>query len=52
VQVGDILGYHTVNGVSVDGRRSVVLSLSTQLAQPDGHLKATRLVENAFCANR
>jgi D-alanyl-D-alanine carboxypeptidase len=36
---GDVPGYITGNGVSDDGRRSVVVSLSAQLAQPEPPLR-------------
>jgi D-alanyl-D-alanine carboxypeptidase len=49
---GEALGYNTVIGVSADGHRSAVLSLSAGLAQPGGRLKAMDLVNHAMCVLR
>ncbi|MFC4911575.1 serine hydrolase domain-containing protein [Actinomadura gamaensis] len=54
---GDILGYKTRNGVTADGRRSVVVSMSTMLEDTDKHAiqqenAAANLVDHALCAKR
>lgn len=48
---GDAAGYAIVDGASADGRRGVVLSLSTQLAgSGDAYARARDLVDRALCA--
>ncbi|MEU7663500.1 serine hydrolase domain-containing protein [Streptomyces lincolnensis] len=53
---GDQLGYRTRNGVADDGRRSVVVAMSTQFNQMDSALGqeklAHTLVDNALCHER
>nr|WP_240437104.1 serine hydrolase domain-containing protein [Streptomyces sporangiiformans] len=53
---GDQLGYRTRNGVTDDGRHSVVVAMSTQFNQMDSMLGqeklAHTLVENALCQER
>ncbi|HZX09208.1 serine hydrolase domain-containing protein [Kribbella sp.] len=51
---GDQIGYRTRTGVSADGRRSVVVSMSTQLndSLPDAMAQekaAKQLIDDAFC---
>ncbi|WP_207400897.1 serine hydrolase domain-containing protein [Actinomadura roseirufa] len=51
---GDILGYKTRNGVTADGRRSVVVSMSTVLEDSAEHMiqqenAASALVDHALC---
>jgi D-alanyl-D-alanine carboxypeptidase len=50
---GDVLGVGTANGVSPDGRRVVVLSLTTQLADEQAALavqrRASRLADDVIC---
>jgi D-alanyl-D-alanine carboxypeptidase len=52
---GDITGFITRNGISPDGRRSVMVSINTQSLQrqpgvpaPDGEV-TTKLIDNALC---
>ncbi|MEN3360593.1 MAG: D-alanyl-D-alanine carboxypeptidase [Mycobacteriales bacterium] len=47
---GDIPGFATVDGVSDDGRRSVVVSASTELASADPFRRSLDLVDHALCA--
>ncbi|WP_034214499.1 serine hydrolase domain-containing protein [Actinoplanes subtropicus] len=53
---GDVPGMSTLNAVSPDGRRVVVLSLTTELADPAGELavyrRAHQLIDDTFCADR
>ncbi|MEV5572476.1 serine hydrolase domain-containing protein [Spirillospora sp. NPDC052269] len=51
---GDILGYKTRNAVTSDGRRSVVVSMSTMLEDTMDHAvqqenAASTLIDNALC---
>ncbi|GIG88615.1 serine hydrolase domain-containing protein [Plantactinospora endophytica] len=52
---GDVPGTSTVNGVTDDGRRAVVLSLTTQLAEEEAALAVLRrsdeVVEDALCGS-
>jgi D-alanyl-D-alanine carboxypeptidase len=47
---GNVPGYTTMNGVSADGRRSVVLSLSTEMDSADGYNQALALVDHVMCS--
>ncbi|GIJ25010.1 serine hydrolase [Micromonospora qiuiae] len=51
---GDVPGMSTANGVSADGKRVAVLSLTTQLADIEAvlavHARASRLIDDAICA--
>ncbi|GAA2615001.1 D-alanyl-D-alanine carboxypeptidase [Paractinoplanes durhamensis] len=49
---GDIMGFRTRNGVSVDGKRSVIVSFNTDsfVSQPPVDL-ATDLIDDALCGN-
>jgi D-alanyl-D-alanine carboxypeptidase len=54
---GDQVGYKTRTGVTEDGRRSVVVSMSTQLGDSTASVMrqenaAARLIDNALCADR
>ncbi|WP_211245925.1 serine hydrolase domain-containing protein [Actinomadura oligospora] len=54
---GDILGYKTRNAVTFDGRRSVVISMSTMLEDTMDHAvqqenAASTLIDNALCGTR
>ncbi|MET0424842.1 MAG: serine hydrolase domain-containing protein [Actinoplanes sp.] len=50
---GDVPGVSTANGVSTDGRRVAVLSLTTQLADPEPaaavQTRTSRLVDDVIC---
>jgi D-alanyl-D-alanine carboxypeptidase len=50
--LGDVFGYATDNAVNDDGSRTVVLSLSTQLASPQPFFAAKKLTDHAMCANK
>jgi D-alanyl-D-alanine carboxypeptidase len=47
---GDIPGYATGNGVTPDARRSVVVSVSTDLNSAQGFQQQAALVDHALCA--
>ncbi|HVQ95046.1 MAG TPA: serine hydrolase domain-containing protein [Mycobacteriales bacterium] len=47
---GDVPGFATFDGASDNGRRSVVLSLSTRLASADPFRKSLDLLDHALCA--
>jgi D-alanyl-D-alanine carboxypeptidase len=51
---GDVPGMSTMNGVSPDGRRVVVLSLSSELADPTSEVaiyrRAQRLIDDTLCS--
>ncbi|MFC5185190.1 serine hydrolase domain-containing protein [Actinomadura harenae] len=54
---GDILGYKTRNAVTSDGRRSVVISMSTMLEDSLDHTvqqedAVSALIENVLCTTR
>ncbi|MFI0446917.1 serine hydrolase domain-containing protein [Actinomadura sp. 6N118] len=54
---GDLGGYMTRNGFTADGRRGVVISMSTeQTDSPDNFMRqdkaASTLIENALCAKQ
>lgn len=54
---GDILGYKTRNAVTSDGRRSVVVSMSTMIEDTMEHAvqqenAASTLIDNALCSTR
>jgi len=50
---GDVPGMSTINGISPDGKRVVVLSLTTELADPASELaiykRAHRLIDDTLC---
>ena len=51
---GDVPGMSTLNGVSPDGKRVVVLSLTTELADPASELavyrRAHQLMDDSLCS--
>jgi len=51
---GDVPGMSTLNAVSPDGKRVVVLSLTTELADPQSELavyrRAHQLIDDTFCS--
>ncbi|GIF20317.1 D-alanyl-D-alanine carboxypeptidase [Paractinoplanes tereljensis] len=52
---GDIMGFKTRNGISADGKRSVIVSINTDSLQPDPGVSrptvdiATDLINDALC---
>jgi D-alanyl-D-alanine carboxypeptidase len=51
---GDVPGMSTLNGVTPDGKRAVILSLSTELADDQSELaiysRAHQLIDDTFCS--